>query len=94
LLKHFWRHNWWLFTKRPLFAGTGKLGFSFVRVTSLLVSNYRLWLGTGNGVVISVPLNDNKAIENVKKDSERPEAIDKALRKESSPGEAVMKRDH
>ncbi len=38
-------------------TGTGKLGFSFVRITALLVSNYRLWMGTGNGVIISVPLN-------------------------------------
>ncbi|XP_055527323.1 JNK-interacting protein 3-like [Wyeomyia smithii] len=38
--------------------GTGKLGFSFVRITALLVSCNRLWIGTGNGVVISVPLND------------------------------------
>ena len=30
--------------------GTGKLGFSFVRITALLVSCTRLWLGTGNGV--------------------------------------------
>ena len=37
-----------------LIQGTGKLGFSFVRITSLLVSNYRLWMGTGNGVIISV----------------------------------------
>ena len=37
-------------------SGTGKLGFSFVRITALLVSNYRLWMGTGNGVIISVPL--------------------------------------
>lgn len=29
--------------------GTGKLGFSFVRITSLLVSCQRLWIGTGNG---------------------------------------------
>jgi len=36
--------------------GTGKLGFSFVRITALLVSCTRLWLGTGNGVIISVPL--------------------------------------
>ena len=41
-------------------SGTGKLGFSFVRITSLLVSCNRLWMGTGNGVIISVPLNDNK----------------------------------
>ncbi|XP_067139297.1 C-Jun-amino-terminal kinase-interacting protein 4-like isoform X2 [Centruroides vittatus] len=36
--------------------GTGKLGFSFVRITALLISCNRLWMGTGNGVVISVPL--------------------------------------
>ncbi|XP_048589385.1 C-Jun-amino-terminal kinase-interacting protein 4-like isoform X2 [Nematostella vectensis] len=36
--------------------GTGKLGFSFVRITSLLLTNDRLWVGTGNGVILSVPL--------------------------------------
>ncbi|KXJ24139.1 C-Jun-amino-terminal kinase-interacting protein 3 [Exaiptasia diaphana] len=35
---------------------TGKLGFSFVRITSLLLTNDRLWVGTGNGVILSVPL--------------------------------------
>ena len=39
-----------------LLSGTGKLGFSFVRITALHVSCNRLWLGTGNGVIISVPL--------------------------------------
>uniref|UniRef100_A0A646QFG0 C-jun-amino-terminal kinase-interacting protein 3 n=1 Tax=Hemiscolopendra marginata TaxID=943146 RepID=A0A646QFG0_9MYRI len=39
--------------------GTGKLGFSFVRITALLISSNRLWMGTGNGVIISVPLSDN-----------------------------------
>lgn len=38
--------------------GTGKLGFSFVRITALLISSNRLWIGTGNGVIISVPLSD------------------------------------
>lgn len=38
--------------------GTGKIGFSFVRITALLISCNRLWIGTGNGVVISVPLTD------------------------------------
>lgn len=37
--------------------GSGKLGFSFVRITSLHVSCGRLWIGTGNGVIISVPLS-------------------------------------
>ncbi|XP_023278427.1 C-Jun-amino-terminal kinase-interacting protein 4-like isoform X3 [Seriola lalandi dorsalis] len=42
--------------------GTGKLGFSFVRITALMVSCNRLWIGTGNGVIISIPLTDtNKA---------------------------------
>ncbi|XP_073774092.1 C-Jun-amino-terminal kinase-interacting protein 4 isoform X3 [Danio rerio] len=38
--------------------GTGKLGFSFVRITALMVSCSRLWIGTGNGVIISIPLTD------------------------------------
>lgn len=39
-------------------AGTGKLGFSFVRITALVVSCNRLWVGTGNGVIISIPLSE------------------------------------
>ncbi|PKU33168.1 c-jun-amino-terminal kinase-interacting protein 4 [Limosa lapponica baueri] len=43
-------------------SGTGKLGFSFVRITALMVSCNRLWVGTGNGVIISIPLTEtNKA---------------------------------
>ncbi|XP_049926164.1 C-Jun-amino-terminal kinase-interacting protein 4-like isoform X5 [Epinephelus moara] len=38
--------------------GTGKLGFSFVRITALMVSCGRLWVGTGNGVIISIPLSE------------------------------------
>lgn len=41
--------------------GTGKLGFSFVRITALLISCNRLWIGTGNGVIISIPLIDGNA---------------------------------
>nr|CAI5869512.1 unnamed protein product [Callosobruchus analis] len=39
--------------------GTGKVGFSLIRITSLLISSNRLWIGTSNGVIISVPLSDN-----------------------------------
>uniref|UniRef100_A0A671N076 C-Jun-amino-terminal kinase-interacting protein 3 n=1 Tax=Sinocyclocheilus anshuiensis TaxID=1608454 RepID=A0A671N076_9TELE len=39
--------------------GTGKLGFSFVRITALLIGGNRLWVGTGNGVVISIPLTES-----------------------------------
>ncbi|XP_041812589.1 sperm associated antigen 9a isoform X2 [Chelmon rostratus] len=43
--------------------GTGKLGFSFVRITALMVSCSRLWVGTGNGVIISIPLSEaNKTL--------------------------------
>ncbi|RVE47531.1 hypothetical protein evm_007848 [Chilo suppressalis] len=41
--------------------GTGKLGFSLVRITALLISSGRLWIGTSNGVVISVPLSEGSS---------------------------------
>ncbi|XP_041634508.1 C-Jun-amino-terminal kinase-interacting protein 3-like [Cheilinus undulatus] len=44
--------------------GTGKLGFSFVRITALVVSCGRLWVGTGNGVIISIPLSEGKTRQN------------------------------
>uniref|UniRef100_A0A669AVQ7 C-Jun-amino-terminal kinase-interacting protein 4 n=1 Tax=Oreochromis niloticus TaxID=8128 RepID=A0A669AVQ7_ORENI len=42
--------------------GTGKLGFSFVRITALMVSCNRLWIGTGNGVIISIPLTESNKV--------------------------------
>ncbi|KAK6173182.1 hypothetical protein SNE40_016686 [Patella caerulea] len=39
--------------------GTGRLGFSFVRITAVLISSNRLWIGTGNGVIVSVPLSES-----------------------------------
>jgi len=44
------------------FPGTGKLGFSYARITALLVASQRLWIGTGNGVIISVPLSEASVI--------------------------------
>lgn len=44
----------------PSPPGTGKLGFSFVRITALLIAGNRLWVGTGNGVVISIPLTESE----------------------------------
>uniref|UniRef100_A0A673YUX3 C-Jun-amino-terminal kinase-interacting protein 4 n=1 Tax=Salmo trutta TaxID=8032 RepID=A0A673YUX3_SALTR len=41
--------------------GTGKLGFSFVRITALMISCSRLWVGTGNGVIISIPLSEGNS---------------------------------
>jgi mitogen-activated protein kinase 8 interacting protein 3 len=41
--------------------GSDKLGFSFVRVTAIHASQHRLWIGSGNGIIISVPLvNQNQ----------------------------------
>jgi len=39
-----------------LYLGTSKFGFSFVRITALLLTDDRLWVGTGNGIILSVPL--------------------------------------
>ena len=47
-------------TRLPPPPGTGKLGFSFVRITALLIAGNRLWVGTGNGVVISIPLTESE----------------------------------
>uniref|UniRef100_A0A3B1JAS6 C-Jun-amino-terminal kinase-interacting protein 4 n=1 Tax=Astyanax mexicanus TaxID=7994 RepID=A0A3B1JAS6_ASTMX len=43
--------------------GTGRLGFSFVRITALMVSCNRLWVGTGNGVIISIPLSESVGLQ-------------------------------
>lgn len=56
--------------------GTGKLGFSFVRITSMLISCNRLWIGTGNGVIISVPLSEsNKQPVTTGSHSNRPGSV-------------------
>ncbi|XP_054718244.1 C-Jun-amino-terminal kinase-interacting protein 4-like isoform X2 [Uloborus diversus] len=52
--------------------GTGKLGISFVRITALSVSCCRLWIGTGNGVILSVPLHEPGAKRWVQDDTQLP----------------------
>jgi hypothetical protein len=39
--------------------GTSNLGLSLVRISSLMVASKRLWIGTGNGVILSVPFTDS-----------------------------------
>lgn len=46
-------------------SGTGNLGFSFVRISCLLVASNRLWVGTGNGVILSIPLCESKPLRAV-----------------------------
>ncbi|XP_072273800.1 C-Jun-amino-terminal kinase-interacting protein 3 isoform X12 [Pyxicephalus adspersus] len=56
--------------------GTGKLGFSFVRITALLIAGNRLWVGTGNGVVISIPLTEtNKTSPTSSGEGARPGGV-------------------
>jgi hypothetical protein len=41
---------------------TEKAGLYFVHISSLTIACRRLWIGTGNGIIISVPLTDSKQI--------------------------------
>jgi len=41
-------------------TGSDKPQLSCIRITAMLVASNRLWIGTGIGVVISVPLLDSK----------------------------------
>lgn len=40
--------------------GTSNLGLSLVRISSLMIASKRLWIGTGNGVILSIPFSENK----------------------------------
>ncbi|KAE8579285.1 hypothetical protein XENTR_v10023980 [Xenopus tropicalis] len=55
--------------------GTGKLGFSFVRITALLIAGNRLWVGTGNGVVISIPLTETNKTSPTSGEGTRPGGV-------------------
>ena len=37
-------------------VGNGKLGFIFVRIIALMLDSCHLWIGTSNGVIIALPL--------------------------------------
>uniref|UniRef100_A0A7E4W6I5 JNK-interacting protein n=1 Tax=Panagrellus redivivus TaxID=6233 RepID=A0A7E4W6I5_PANRE len=54
--------------------GSNKLDFLHLRITSLLVLNRRLWIGTGTGVIVSVPLSEenNTKVEVSKVDIKKP----------------------
>ncbi len=41
-----------------IFKGTSNLGLSLIRISSLIIAAKRLWLGTGNGVILSLPFNE------------------------------------
>lgn len=48
-----------------LSLGSDKPQLSCIRITAMLVASNRLWIGTGIGVIISVPLLDSKFIINL-----------------------------
>jgi hypothetical protein len=39
---------------------TEKTGLYFVHISALTIACRRLWIGTGNGIIISVPLTDSE----------------------------------
>lgn len=39
---------------------TEKTGLYFVHISALTIACRRLWIGTGNGIIISVPLQDSE----------------------------------
>lgn len=41
--------------------GTSSLGLSLTRITSVIAASNYLWIGTGNGAVISIPFTRDKA---------------------------------
>jgi len=41
-------------------VGVNMLGFTFVRISSLIASCNRLWIGTGNGVILRAPLSESQ----------------------------------
>ncbi|KAI6235522.1 hypothetical protein M3Y95_00060500 [Aphelenchoides besseyi] len=64
--------------------GNTKMDFLHLRITSLMVLNRKLWIGTGTGVVIAVPLCNER--------SEKVEATDAESRKTDSikaPGSLI-----
>ena len=73
--------------------GTGKLGFSFVRITALFLTAARLWIGTGNGSILSVPLVS--ARPNSENEIERKANLQITLdspgsRRSANPGQLFM----
>jgi hypothetical protein len=41
------------------------LGLSLIRISSLTIGCKRLWIGTGNGVILSIPFTDNLTETNI-----------------------------
>lgn len=55
-------HSLFFVTLKLFFVGTNNLDYSYMRTTALLAICRRLWIGTGTGVIISVPLSGSKSM--------------------------------
>ncbi|KAI6241015.1 JNK-interacting protein [Aphelenchoides fujianensis] len=59
--------------------GSTKMDFLHLRITSLMVVNRKLWIGTGTGMIIAVPLSNEKAekvdVSTNDADSRKPEGM-------------------
>jgi mitogen-activated protein kinase 8 interacting protein 3 len=59
--------------------GSTKMDFLHLRITSLLVLNRKLWIGTGTGVIICIPLSNENTekvdVANTEKETQNSEAL-------------------
>jgi mitogen-activated protein kinase 8 interacting protein 3 len=62
--------------------GTSNLGLSLIRISSLITGSRRLWIGTGNGVVLSIPFSE-KTPKNI--------LVNEATNKSIGPGGSAMR---
>ncbi|UJR27296.1 hypothetical protein I4U23_008591 [Adineta vaga] len=63
---------------------TEKAGLYFVHISALTIACRRLWIGTGNGIIISVPLTDN-ATTSTSSTTTKPGSVVRVYEQTSSP---------
>ncbi|CAF3435313.1 unnamed protein product [Rotaria sp. Silwood1] len=54
---------------------TEKTGLYFVHISALTIACRRLWIGTGNGIIISVPLTDNISAPSSSSSTTKPGSV-------------------
>ncbi|CAF0757257.1 unnamed protein product [Adineta ricciae] len=64
---------------------TEKAGLYFVHISALTIACRRLWIGTGNGIIISVPLADNTTTAQPTTNASKPGSVVRVYEQASSP---------
>ncbi|CAF1621565.1 unnamed protein product, partial [Adineta ricciae] len=64
---------------------TEKAGLYFVHISALTIACRRLWIGTGNGIIISVPLTDNTTTAQPTTNASKPGSVVRVYEQASSP---------